>query len=68
MQTMMASLAGVVGGASIGLSAEDWLPNWLGHLGYFSGFIIWQMGVAFALFSGYFLGSETANKLVQPNE
>lgn len=65
-QIMLASLAGVVGGAAIGTVAEDWVPNWLGHLGYFSGFIVWQMGVAFALFSGYFLRSESSEKLVQP--
>jgi len=64
-QIVMASLAGVVGGAFIGMINEDWLPNWLGHLGFASGFFIWQMGVAFALFSGYFLGSETANKPLQ---
>ena len=61
----MASLAGVVGGAFIGMINEDWLPNWLGHLGFVSGFFIWQMGVAFALFGGYFLGSEVSSEPTQ---
>jgi len=65
MQIMMASLAGVVGGASIGMISQDWLPSWGGHFSFISGFVIWQMGVAFALFSGYFLGSEASNKPVQ---
>ena len=64
-QIMMASLVGVVGGASFGIVAESWVPSWLGHAGFLSGFIIWQMGVAFALFSGYFLGSETSTEPTQ---
>ncbi len=68
MQIMMASLAGVVGGASIGTVAENWLPSWLSAFGFVGGFFIWQMGVAFALFSGYFLGSETPNESMEPNQ
>jgi len=68
MQVMMASLAGTVGGASIGTGGDVWAASWLGDKGFVSGFFIWQMGVAFALFGGYFLGSETAEKLVQPTE
>jgi len=64
-QIMMASLAGVVGGASFGIVAENWVPSWLGHPGFVIGFIIWQMGVAFALFSGYFLGSEASSEPAQ---
>ena len=67
-QIMMDSLAGVVGGASIGMIAADWVVTWLRPVGYVSGFLIWQMGVAFALFGGYFLGSETANELMEPNQ
>ncbi len=62
----MSSLAGVVGGAAIGSVFEVWAVSRIGAVGSVSGFIIWQMGVAFALFSGYFLGSETAEKLLQP--
>jgi len=64
-QIMMASLAGVVGGASFVIVAENWVPSWLGYPGFVSGFIIWQMGVAFALFSGYFLGSEVSSEPTQ---
>jgi len=64
-QIMMASLAGVVGGASFGIVAENWVPSWLGNPGFVNGFIIWQMGVAFALFSGYFLGSEVSSEPTQ---
>jgi len=64
-QIMMALLAGVVGGASIGIFSEDWLPSWVGPLGSVGGFFIWQMGVAFALFSGYFLGSEVSSEPTQ---
>jgi len=67
-QILVASLAGLVGGAPFGMITQGWLPSWGGHFSFISGFIIWQMGVAIALFSGYFLGSETANKAVQPTQ
>ena len=65
MQIVMASLAGVVGGAAIGSVFEVWAASRVGAVGYVGGFIIWQMGVAFALFSGYFLGSEVSSEPTQ---
>jgi len=64
-QIMMVSLAGMVGGASFGIVAESWVPSWLGLPGFLSGFVIWQMGVAFALFGGYFLGNEVSSEPTQ---
>jgi len=61
-QILMALLAGGVGGAAIGIIAENWMRSWLSSPGYFWGFIIWQMGVAFALFSDYFSGSDASNE------
>ena len=65
MQIMMSSLAGVVGGAAIGSVFEVWAVSRIGAVGSVSGFIIWQMGVAFALFGGYFLGSEVSSEPTQ---
>ncbi len=61
----MASLAGVVGGAAIGSVFEVWAASRIGAVGFVGGFIIWQMGVAFSLFSGYFLGSEVSSEPTQ---
>jgi len=65
IQIMMASLAGVVGGAAIGSVFEVWAASRIGAVGFVGGFIIWQMGVAFSLFSGYFLGSEVSSEPTQ---
>jgi len=65
VQIVMASIAGVVGGAATGSVFEVWAVSRIGAVGSVGGFIIWQMGVAFALFSGYFLGSEVSSEPTQ---
>ncbi len=65
MQIVVALLAGILGGASIGMIAVDWMVTWLKSVGYVGGFFIWQMGVAFALFGGYFLGSKASGEPTQ---
>lgn len=54
LQILMASLAGVVSSAVMGAFANHSSTSQLEDAAFLSGFIIWQMGVAFALFSNWF--------------